>query len=167
MAQRASREAGTAAVWAYRPLHGGNMPRRCSRIEKTDLGDFSPRSMIFSLAPRPGLEPGTYGLTVPPPNRPETLTTARFPGFCCLISSPSSGDSCLGSTEFMGRISDSPCHLVGCHDAPPARLHVALGGGHGVMTAQHLNLFQGNAGKPHVSGTLALHVVEAPTRHRR
>ena len=62
--------------------------------------------LVF-LAPRPGLEPGTYGLTAPPPNGPPTRANARFPGFCCLIFSPSFDQLHPGSARFGGQISDS------------------------------------------------------------
>ena len=59
---------------------------------KSGLEAFASKPLICFefLAPRPGLEPGTYGLTAPPPNGPGTRANARFPGFCCLIFLPSS-----------------------------------------------------------------------------
>ena len=88
--------------------------------EALDIGSFqySPgtkralhlcKALIFLvfLAPRPGLEPGTYGLTAPPLNRPGSRANARFPVFCCLIFPPSSAPLRPGSGGFGGRISDS------------------------------------------------------------
>jgi hypothetical protein len=59
-------------------------------VEGAVLRRVAPPDYLRFLAPRPGLEPGTYGLTAPPPNGPETRANARFPGFCCLIFLPSS-----------------------------------------------------------------------------
>jgi hypothetical protein len=89
------------------------------------LGFREPNPMIYLtfLAPRPGLEPGTYGLTDPPPNRPETRANAGFALFGCLIFPPSFAQVRPGSGWFGGRISDSswgagggsvgPCKRVG------------------------------------------------------
>jgi hypothetical protein len=63
-------------------------------------------SLVF-LAPRPGLEPGTYGLTVPPTNRPESRANAGFAHFGCLIIFTVSPPDCPGSTCFGGEVLDS------------------------------------------------------------
>src|SRR5436190_22382246 len=65
------------------------------------------------FAPRPGLEPGTYGLTVPPPNGPQTRANAGFSLFGCLIFSPSFAKLLPGSDWFVGRISDRSLGWIG------------------------------------------------------
>ena len=79
--------------------------RRCFGHEK-GLAILQGLDSQQSLAPRPGLEPGTYGLTAPPPNRPESLANARFSVFCCLILPSSSGRFRPGSCLFGARIPD-------------------------------------------------------------
>ena len=67
------------------------------------------KALIFLvfLAPRPGLEPGTYGLTVRPPHRALGRANAGFALFGCLIFPPSFARVRPGSGQFGGRISDS------------------------------------------------------------
>ena len=56
----------TRAVWHHRSeeCHQPNRDKTGTRLAPRSLGVFynAPKSLIL-LAPRPGLEPGTYGLT--------------------------------------------------------------------------------------------------------
>jgi len=100
VARRTANEAPSAAASTL-PLHGVLRPL-C----------LAPISLIY-LAPRPGLEPGTYGLTVRPAHRALTRTNAGFALFRCLIFPPSFAKVRPGSSQFGGRISDSSGGL-GC-----------------------------------------------------
>ena len=100
----AASDARDAVQVACLPLPAASRRRSCMRgisdkclifagsKNREGVRFYEPNPLICLefLAPRPGLEPGTYGLTAPPPNGPETRANARFPGFCCLIFLPSS-----------------------------------------------------------------------------
>ena len=75
--------------------HTGRSRPRFHESDKDGLEDEGLATCIanplISMAPRPGLEPGTYGLTDPPPIDPQTPANARFaPDRCLIISSDSS-----------------------------------------------------------------------------